>query len=81
MARIVAIMLFLCKFFFQLFRAVHQIPGVPFGMQLAQTLMGFKTRPRGPPSMLFQVRGVLCQKSGWYGRGMAQLFMTSRTRK
>ena len=81
MARIVAIMLFLCKFFFQLFRAVHSIPRSALRHAAGTDPDGFQDSPRYPLSMLFQMRGVLCQKSEWYVRGMAHLFMTSRTRK
>jgi cytochrome c biogenesis factor len=41
MARIVAVMLFLCKFFFQRSRTIHSVSGGAFRPMAGQVLMGY----------------------------------------
>ena len=49
MARIVAIMLILCKFFFQLFRAVHPIPRNVLRDAAGTDRDGFQDSPQVSP--------------------------------
>jgi len=46
MARIVAIMLFLCKFFFQRFQTFQRVSGDDIRHRVGMTLIGGRVRPR-----------------------------------
>jgi len=71
MARIVAIMLFLCKLFFQLFRAVHPIPRSAIRHAAGTDTDGFQDSPQvSPINVASSARRLVSEvRMVWQGHG------------
>jgi hypothetical protein len=77
MARIVAIMLFLCKFFFLLLALFTRVSESAI-RPIAGPGLDWQDSTQGLGLDVASIGGVSCQKSGWSVRGMVQLFLTAR---